>query len=309
MRSLDKRLLLKSASLVVALFCLMPTSRADEAVTVCSYNLKNWLIMDRFNGREVVKSSPKPESEKALIVEILTVLKPDILGVCEIGRESDLLELQARLKEAGLDLPHFEVAHGGDDYRQQGLLSHFPIVSRQSKLDLNYELGESILPLQRGILDVGVEIPDGTTLRCLGVHLKSKREVPEGDQSLMRRNEARLLRKHIDAIQEADPDAQILAYGDFNEHRNGPPVRDILGSRSSPGYMADALIRDIDGEVWTHFWDSADSYSRFDYFFLSRSLIPRIDWKKSFVYKRRNFDEASDHRPIILSIGARKNAD
>ncbi len=295
-----------SVAALAALFstsAAAPAQESTDRVTVCSFNLKNWLIMDRFNGREVVKSSPKPESEKALVVETLLAIKPDILGLCEIGDESDLMELQNRLKAAGLDLPHFEVARGGDEYRQQGLLSRFPIVSRQSQTDLRYELGESLMPFQRGILDVGVELPDKSVLRCLGVHLKSKREVPEGDQALMRRNEARLLRKRIDAIQETEPDAQILAYGDFNEHRNEPPIREILGSRASPGYMADALIRDIDGEVWTHFWDSADVYSRFDYFFFSRSLLQRIDWKKSFVYKRRDFDEASDHRPIVLSLG------
>lgn len=284
----------------------VPGQDSGQRVTVCAYNLKNWLIMDRFNGREVVKSSPKPEAEKARVIETLCAIQPDILGVCEIGSETDLLELQARLKAEGINLPHHEVAHGGDEYRRQGLLSRHPIVSRQSQTDLHYELGEALMPFQRGILDVGVELPDKSVLRCLGVHLKSKREVPEGDQALMRRNEARLLRKHIDTILEANPSRQIVVYGDFNEHRNEPPIRDIIGSRASPGHMADALIRDLDGEVWTHFWDAADSYSRFDYFFLSRSLLPRIDWKKSFIYKRRDFDEASDHRPIVLSIGPAK---
>lgn len=300
----------KSAASLAALFCAITgfgqqkatTPDSAERVVMCSYNLKNWLIMDRFNGREVVKSSPKPEAEKARIIAALKTIQPDILGVCEIGSEADLRELQGLLKEAGIDLPHFEVAHGGDPYRQQGLLTRFPIVSRQSQTDLYYEMGESTLPFQRGILDVGMKLPQGHVLRCVGVHLKSKREVPEGDQALMRRNEARLLRKHLDSILEQNPKQWIVAYGDFNEHRNEPPIKDIIASRASPKYMVDALIRDLDGEVWTHFWDAADSYSRFDYFFLSRALRPVIDWNRSFIYKEREFDQASDHRPIVLSI-------
>lgn len=300
----------KSAATLAALFCAIAglaqeppsTDIQDERVVMCSYNLKNWLIMDRFNGREVVKSAPKPDDEKKRIVAILQRIRPDILGVCEIGSEEDLNELQALLKEAGIDLPNSEVAHGGDPYRKQGLLTRYPIVSRQSQTDLFYEMGESTLPFQRGILDVGIELPNQRTLRCLGVHLKSKREVSEGDQALMRRNEARLLRKHPDSILEDAPDAWVVSYGDFNEHRNEPPIKDIIASRSSPKYMVDALISDLDGEFWTHFWDSADSYSRFDYFFLSRALRPAIDWNRSFIYKEREFHKASDHRPIVLSI-------
>lgn len=279
------------------------TPQKDDAVIMCSYNLKNWLIMDRFDGTQTVPSAPKPEDEKNRVVTIIGAIHPDILGVCEIGTEDDLLDLQARLKMAGIDLPNYEFCHGGDAHRSLGLLTRFPIQARNSQKDLKYRIGALELPFQRGILDATVHIGDGFDLRCLGLHLKSKRDIPEADQEVMRRNEARLLRSHIDGIFQTDADARIVAYGDFNEDRNGAPISEILGSRNSPSRMEDLLIKDIHGEYWTHFWDSADAYSRFDYFFMSRALRPYVDFKRSFIYSSKDFDKASDHRPIVMRIG------
>ncbi len=276
-----------------------------ERLTFCSYNLKNWLTMDRFDLKsyKTLSAAPKPESERLRVVKILTAIQPDILGVCEIGTADDLADLQKRLKAAGLDLPHTETAHGGDEQRRLALLSRLPIKARNSQTNLKYQLGDLTLPFQRGILDVTIAITPTFDLRCLGVHLKSKRAIPEADEAQMRRNEARLLRKHMDAIFAQDPRACILAYGDFNEQRNEPAIADIIGSpRTGETAMLDVLLRDVAGEVWTFFWDTADTYSRFDYCFASRLLRPHIDVRRSFIYSARDFDKASDHRPLVLSI-------
>ena len=140
-------------------------------------------------------------------------------------------------------------------------------------------------------------------LHLLGVHLKSMRTVPEADQAEMRRNEARLLRQHIDSIFVQEPGAFILAYGDFNAQRNDPAVAEIVGSpRSGDTAMQDLLLRDANGEVWTHFWDAADAYSRLDYCFTSRLLRPHVDTRKCCVYADRDFYRASDHRPLVIKI-------
>ena len=297
---------------LVLVLCLIPavwsTTAAERKasaaeIVLCSYNLKNWLVMDRFDGEKTVLSAPKPEAEKQKVVSIIAAIHPDILGICEIGTEDDLRDLQARLKAAGLDLPNIEFSHGGDEHRSLALLTHLPIQARNSQKGLKYQIGGVEFPFQRGILDVTVRVAEDFNLHCLGVHLKSKRDIPEADQEVMRRNEARLLRAHIDGILATDANAKIVAYGDFNEDRNGAPISEVMGSRNSPNYMEDLLIKDINGEVWTHFWDSADAYSRFDYFFMSRSLRPYVDFKRSFVYSSKDFDKASDHRPIVMRFG------
>lgn len=277
----------------------------QERLTFCSYNLKNWLTMDRFDQQtyKTLPSTPKPEDERQRVVKILAAIKPDILGVCEIGNADDLADLQKRLKATGIDLPHTELAHGGDETRRLAILSRLPIKLRNSQTDLKYQLGAQTLPFQRGILHVTIPITPTFDLHCVGVHLKSKREITEADQAQMRRNEARLLRKHLDSIFTQEPGARILAYGDFNEHRNEPAISDIIGSpRTSDTAMQDVWLKDKDGEVWTHFWDAADTYSRLDYCFASRLLRPHLDYRGCYIYSARDFDKASDHRPLVLKI-------
>lgn len=275
-----------------------------ESFTFCSYNLKNWLQMDRFDGTKTLKGASKPESEKEGVVTIIHAIHPDILGVCEIGGPDDLKDLQTRLKARGLDLPNATSAHGGDPTRKLGLLSRFPIVATNHQTDLTYTIGETVFPFNRGILDASVKVTENFTIHCLGVHLKSMRPVPEADQALMRRNEAHLLRKHIDSVHAATPNSYILTYGDFNEHRNQPSIDEIMGP-PGPTRMTEAKLWDRNGDVWTHFWDAADEYSRIDYFFVSAPLRNHIDFKRSFVYSKREFYKASDHRPIVMHISVK----
>lgn len=271
-----------------------------QRLTFCSYNLKNWLTMERSIGRP---ATPKPENERAQVVKMLAAIHPDILGICEIGTADDLAELQHHLQKAGVDLPYTELAHGGDPSRRLALLSRLPIKARNSQTSLSYQIGAQTLPFQRGILDVTIAITPTFDLHLLGVHLKSMRTTPEADQAEMRRNEARLLRLHIDSIFAREPSACILAYGDFNAHRNEPSLAEIMGSpRTADTALRDVLLRDENGEVWTHFWDTTDTYSRLDYCFTSRLLRPHIDTRNSFVHSDRDFYKASDHRPLVLKI-------
>lgn len=289
----------------LSLLSVAPAAEPPARVTFCAYNLKNWLTMDRpaTASARSLTTAPKPEAERKRVVEILAAIQPDILGVCEIGNSDDVAELQQRLKKAGVDLPHTELAHGGDETRRLALLSKLPIKARNSQLDLKYQMGDQTLPFQRGILDVTIALSPQLDLHLLGVHLKSKRLVPEADETEMRRNEARLLRQHIDRLFVREPGAAILAYGDFNEHRHEAAISDIMGSpRNGETAMLDLLLRDADGEVWTHFWDEADIYSRLDYCFVSRLLRPHIDLRASHIHGVRDFDKASDHRPLVLKI-------
>ncbi|MBB5031050.1 endonuclease/exonuclease/phosphatase family protein [Prosthecobacter vanneervenii] len=281
----------------------VPLGAAEEAprqITFCSYNLKNWLSLEESVGQ---RPYHKPEAERERVVQTLAAIHPDILGVCEIGTADDLAELQQRLEKAGLELPYTELAHGGDETRRLALLSRLPIKARNSQTALTYQIGAQTLPMQRGILDVTISLTPTFDLHLLGVHLKSMRTTEEADQALMRRNEARLLRLHLDTLFAQDPKARILAYGDFNCQRNDPALAEVMGGlRTADTAMTDLLLRDPAGEVWTHFWDEADVYSRLDYCLTSRLLRPFIDTRSSGIHAEPDFIKASDHRPLVLKI-------
>ena len=289
--------------LVAWLISLALGVAADRSsVTFCSYNLKNYLRMERSVKGSVNLEAPKPEREIAAVVKFLADIHPDVLGVCEIGTEDDLKDLQSRLKEAGLNLPNFEYCHGGDPHRRLGLLSHFPIISRASQTDLKYLLGDQILPVQRGFLDCSIRVKKGFDLRCVGVHLKSKRPTPEADEALMRRNEAHVLRKHLDTVFHDDPETKLLLYGDFNDERSSPSLVEIAGVRGSATGMQDLFLTDSRRERWTHYWQFEDIYSRLDYIFVSHALNGYIGRRESFIYDPADYYQGSDHRPVVARI-------
>ncbi len=277
-------------------------SPALEEIRVIHYNLKNWLSMERRINGEFQASAPKPEDEKKAVVTILAAAHPDVLGVCEIGPESDLIDLQTRLKTAGLDLPHRRVLQAADPVRHVAVLSRFPIEADHSQKDLSYELDNKKMSFNRGILDVTLRITPDYQLRLLQNHLKSRRDVAEGDQALMRRHEAELLRKYIDTLLAADPDMNLLVTGDFNDTRDEQPIKLIQGSFGTEKYLRDIPAPDELGYRWTYCWAFADKYERIDFAFGSPALFPEIILDECRTLSHADWFKASDHRPVMVTL-------
>lgn len=298
------------ADILIAICLLCPYASAQEgpgggvkAVNLVFYNLKNYLAMDRRVSGELVLDAPKPAKEIEHIIEGLKAIRPDILGVCEIGDPDYLADFQSRLKRAGIDLPHTELlrAKSGFD-RNLAVLSRYPIVANHSRDDYSYHIYEEKFPFQRGVLDTTIQVNKDYQLRCVVLHLKSKREIPEADQALMRLNEAQLARSHLDKIFQTDPKVNLVVIGDLNEYRNEAPVKALQGYFGGRGYLSSLTLSDQFGFRWTHHWSFADSYSRFDYALLSRGISPEVDRKSSYIHHWPDWDSASDHRPIVISV-------
>lgn len=277
-----------------------PETEEDESqLRFVSYNLKNYLGMVRYvDGKRTERF--KPDDEIEALVAIITRADPDVLGVSEIGTYDDLVHLQKRLKDAGLDLPHLEHTGGADETRHLGILSRLPIVNRHtpSRDELSYSVQGQDMVMSRGILDTTIEAGD-KKFRFLGVHLKSKREIPEADQELMRRNEAYLLRKRADAIMEENPEALIVAYGDFNDTRRNTAIRSVQGAYNTPTYLEAIHHPDSRDLVWTHYWDYQHIYSRFDYVFVSKAARSLVKNGQCRILDDTEWKTASDHRALL----------
>ncbi|MGY8641635.1 MAG: endonuclease/exonuclease/phosphatase family protein [Verrucomicrobiales bacterium] len=274
-----------------------------DQITFVAYNLKNYLGMDRKVDGEVKKDAGKPEREIKPLIEGLLKMQPDILGVSEIGDDPHLVDLQARLKAGGLDLPHVFLLHAQSGWeRNLAILSKFPIVENHSRDDLKYTIGDQLLPFQRGIIDCTVMPNPNYRLRLVGLHLKSKREVDGVDQSLMRLNEAKLARDHIDKILAAEPGANLLVFGDLNDTQDANPIREIRGRFGRPDYLTAIGLKDQYGFKWTHYWSWADIYARIDFAMLSKGISPEVSREESYIFHWEEWDTASDHRPLVLKI-------
>lgn len=273
-----------------------PARRQD--VRFIAYNVKNWLVMNRYVNGKALDSKPKPEDEKAAVISILARQSPDVIGLCEIGTAGDLAEIQQLLKEAGVDLPHSHFAGGADPVRHLGFLSRFPISATGKPEKTEYHLQNKLYFWNRGVLDVTVDI-HGRPFRFLGCHLKSKREVEEGDEEEMRRAESLLLRSHVDSIFAKNPDERLVVYGDFNDTRSSVSGKNITGSYNDPGYLTAIPAEDSAGTRWTHHWALHDIYSRIDFIAVSKSLKPGTDFAKAKVLDDPEWAKASDHRAVL----------
>ena len=271
-------------------------------VVVASYNVENYLKMERKVDGKTVPDAPKPEQEIAAVIDVVKEINPDILGIVEMGDEKTLDEFRARLKAAGLDYPHKEWVRGTDAARHVALLSRFPIVARNSRDEVPFELNGKQMRVGRGILDVTVKLADNFLLHLVGAHLKSRREVPDLDQVAMRAKEAWYLREHLDKILRENPEEKLLLFGDMNDTKNEYPIKELLGSTRDPLRMKDLFLTDYYGYRWTHYWSSADIYSRIDYLMVSQGLWPDINMDKSGISSSRIWYKASDHRAIFTTI-------
>ncbi|MBK1818148.1 endonuclease/exonuclease/phosphatase family protein [Luteolibacter yonseiensis] len=275
-----------------------PATPSNTGLRFVTYNVQNWLTMDRYVERKSIKGAPKPESEKQDVVRMLVRHSPDIIGLCEVGTAADLADLQERLKTAGLNLPHTHFTGGSDPVRHLGLLSRFPILSTAKPSETSYQLDGQTFAINRGILDATLEVR-GKSYRFLGVHLKSKRDVEQGDQEAMRLHESRLLRRHVDSILKENPNARLVVYGDFNDTRASPSLKTITGNYSDPTYLTAIPAKDSRQMAWTHYWEFQDIYSRIDYIMVTRALKKDVDFPAAKIIDDEEWNKASDHRPVL----------
>lgn len=273
---------------------------------VASYNVQNYLPMDRRVDGRVHRNSAKPEREVNAVIRVLQQVRPDILGLVEMGDEAMLDDFQNRLKAAGLNYPHREWLKGADDLRHVCLLSRFPIVARNSRDNVPFELNGRRHRMTRGILDVTVQVTPTYRLRLVGAHLKSRREVADYDQAWLRAKEAWYLRDHLNRILAAQPAVNLLVFGDFNDTKNEYPVRELIGVKGQPNYLMDLWLKDSRGERWTFYWKTADEYSRIDYLLASPGLAREVVLSRSGINDAPFWNEASDHRAIYAAINAKE---
>ena len=272
----------------------------SQGVRFLSYNLRNYLTMRRYEDGKVSERS-KPEKEIEALIKVMVEGKPDILGVCEIGSKDDLKDLQKRLVAHGIDLPHTHHVRGYDRVRSQAILSKYPIKKHPKPERSSYLLEGKKFYISRGILDTSIQI-SGKNIRFLGVHFKSKRSVQEGDQEMIRRNEAYLLRRHIDQIFKTDKLAKLLAFGDFNDTKRSRTIYNVQGRTNSDTRLEILNITDSRGELWTHHWAREDIYSRIDYCMVSQSLAPHINKEACKLLDPDYWALGSDHRAMLVII-------
>lgn len=282
-----------------------------ETFRVAAYNVENYLDQPTESRRH-----PKSTEAKAKIRESILAIKPDVIAFEEMGTTNALLELRDSLKAAGLDLPYWEHVSGFDTNIHVAVLSKFPLTARRPHTNDQFLLSGRRFRVSRGFSEVDIRVNADYTFTLLGAHLKSKRPVPEGDEAELRLEEAKLLREKVDAILNANPDANLIVVGDFNDVKNSPPIKAAVGRGKTK--LVDTRPAERNGDnapspsprfdpmhvTWTYCYGLEDTYSRIDYILLSPGMAREWVEAETYIPMIPNWGVGSDHRPLVATFNA-----
>jgi endonuclease/exonuclease/phosphatase family metal-dependent hydrolase len=280
---------------------------APLAFRIGSFNVENYL--DSPSGTRHAKSA---EAASAVLKSILA-LRPDVLALQEIGSSNVLLDLQARLKTNGLDLPFWDEVEGHDTNIHVCVLSRFQIVARHPHTNDTFLLDGRRLFVRRGFADLEIEVTPHYHFALIAAHLKSRLPTDLADESEWRYAEAEALRSIIDAHLSQNPQEDLVVLGDLNDLKDSKPLHAIMGRGAARLFDTCPVERNGDdaGPVnghetrrvnWTHYYAKEDVYSRIDYILLNRAMHRHWLSQETYVLSLPNWGVASDHRPLVAGF-------
>ena len=243
--------------------------------------------------------SAAAESTRDTILRIA----PDVVAIQNAGSLDAIDTLRTDLRRLGIDYTDIEYVAGTSAGGGLAMVSRLPIVSRHSQTNLSYGMGDQELPLQDGILDVTVVAATRYPLRLILIALKDKTFHRHG-QTEMRRNESRLVSRHIRRLLTVSPDEDLIVIGSLNDAPGSAAVRDLIEG----GDIRLHDLRPVDefGDAWTAFDPEQDAYFRHDYALASPSLLPAVE--RSRILNLQAGPIASPRRPLLLHMRADRTA-
>ena len=283
----------------------LPFLLCGEKVRVATFNLQNYLIMDRMVEGKWRRDYPKPEREKRALRSILKKIDADVVAFQEMGERPFLNELWMDLNVTkGPVYPHAIWMPAGDteEVRHLALFSKIPFGVVRMHHDIEYPyFGDRKTP-DRGVLEVTFDT-NGTEWKLINLHLKSKwterKDDPEA--TIRREREARAIRDYLRKTNPPESKPHYLVVGDFNDHRNSAPLRRFLQVNDT---VLTSMIpcEDSRGHRWTQHWAKADSYSRFDYILATPPMLKRLVVGSAKIVDGPDSALASDHRMIFADF-------
>lgn len=269
-----------------------------DTVRIATYNLENYLIMDRRIDDQWRPAYPKPEDQKSALRAVIAAVNPDILALQEMGPAPFLAELQRDLIREGLDYPYAYVFESEDNVRHLAVLSRIPFAEVRGHRGLDFPYFGEREKIRRGLLEVVFEGEAGDWSLFV-VHLKSKwtERADDPEAALKRTGEATAARDFI--LDQYDPGggARYIIAGDFNDTRDTAPLRRFL--RRGPVSISEALPAiDSRGHSWTHHWERQDIYSRVDFLLVSPAMKDAVVDGRGHVYDGPGSEIGSDHRLV-----------
>lgn len=271
-----------------------PALRGDE-LTLATFNIRN--LFDGYDDpyRADENTPEKPRSELAGVAGVLIEIDADVVALQEVENEGILTRfVQTYLPRQGYE--HIVLVEGNDLRGiDVALLSRFPVGRVVSHRQRSFDNQEgSARVFHRDVLQVELLPAEGDPLEVWVVHLKSNSDGRAFAEPI-RLAEAQALRRLLEDRLAADPRAQLVVCGDFNDLAESPTVTTVSGGEPA------ALASD---------WENLNQANRVTYNLEPyREMIDFIFWSPAMrdryvpgSYRVRLGELAesgSDHNPVI----------
>jgi endonuclease/exonuclease/phosphatase family metal-dependent hydrolase len=286
----------KALLTLLALLLLAPATYTAGAETdtlrIASWNIRNYLLQNRWEHGRFRFDYPKPEREKAQLRRLLLQVRPDVLLLQEIGSAALLDELADDLAASGLDYPHRHVGVAPDARGGLGLLARIP---PREVLFLDPVGSAGAARIRRGVQEAVFAL-EGARLRVFNVHLKSRytSDPADPESRAFRTAELAALEALLGARLALRKEAEsLLVAGDFNT-----PFDDaMLGALARD--WAPVRVVDAAGEDWTYWHQRSDSRERIDGFWQPRAA-PAHCFGVGLFPLAADRPGGSDHRMVVV---------
>ncbi len=299
----------------------METTVRIATLLIMFWNLENFFYPQKdvdFSSGEKVVTWKRFRAKRDLISKTIIAIKdkdgayPSVIGVCEV---ENLKTLRNLVYDTPLSRLGYRILHK-DSPDSRGI--DVALLYRDDRMILlEYSFFEIKSFKTRDILYakmLSVELKD--TVHFLVNHWPSK--LGGEKKSLPRRMEAANLLRHIvDSVQTVNPDARIIAMGDFNDSPSSPSLQSITSLENLSLRLKDSLKKARASITGTHRYKGR--WEMLDQFLVSKTINGNIQilsfdhllqqdkkylgykTKRTFIGPRFN-GGASDHLPILMKL-------
>lgn len=299
---------LRRVTWCLALAALGAVGLQGETLVVATYNIENYGPANRMTEAGFRKDYPKPEVEKQALRRVIRRMDADLLVLQEMGGDAHLAELRRDLKTEGLDYPFSALAAASDLDRHVAVISKCALkqVITHRELQFTYFGGKE--RVKRGVLEAIISTPAGD-ITIFAVHLKSRfTDRTDDPLSAVRRvGEGAAIRDLVLRRFPLPQEARFLIVGDCNDGRSSRVV-EHLQKRGKTEISHLLPAEDSRGEKWTHLFRRDESYTRVDHIFVSPGLRSAVRGGSALIVDGDGVREASDHRPVMVTLSLEKPA-
>ncbi|MEO0476201.1 MAG: endonuclease/exonuclease/phosphatase family protein [Planctomycetota bacterium] len=299
---------------LLMLFVMLASPAMGKEVTVMSYNVENMFDVfdDPYTGDE--GTDVKRRSEIAAIARAIKASDADIIVFQELENEHLLSGMvETFLPDAGYDYIAVQRTNSGRGINL-GVISRLPIKSLTShrfKTLKHPDAPDRTWKFARDAMQITVDA-GGQDLHLFNVHLKSNSS-RDGDPNskLWRTSEAIALKSLVRAKLKEEPDALILALGDFNSNIETRPEQDRPWPATEhirkPEADGTQLLNDAHDEIEEYdtriTLPGSGPYPSviFDYIYASPKLHTMLVKGSAKVIHDQKLVSGSDHYPLYAT--------